>query len=282
MTEPSSLGTYLRTQRTAQHVSLESLSQRTKISLTKLQALEDGCYRDLPSETYLKGFLAGYAEALDLPFDDLLKRYRAEGDRATASVFTLPVSETPSVSATAILFRVALGCLVLALIYGLSSLWRTATDPVLAPVVENTDSRPSQETQLRAAPDPGADLDQPVVEISPVAEERTPVVPATPEVVEQDPLSVPVKNVDPLPSAALLPGRLLLEAIKPVQIQLAIDGRPVRTYTLTSGSLLRWRITSSLQLIVDQPENVIAQLSETRLTFDAAGHFEYSVTPQQR
>ncbi len=60
-------------------MSLERLSQKTKISKDFLQALEECRFQDLPSaEVYQKNFLKSYVEALCIDPDPFLKQYLSE------------------------------------------------------------------------------------------------------------------------------------------------------------------------------------------------------------
>jgi len=70
-----SLGSYLRTQRESQLLSLEDVSTLTKIKVSFLVAIEEDSYDLLPSPFYAKGYLITYAGCLGLDPKDLLLRY---------------------------------------------------------------------------------------------------------------------------------------------------------------------------------------------------------------
>ncbi len=70
-----SLGSYLRTQRESQLLSLEDVATLTKIKVGFLTAIEDDKYDLLPSPFYAKGYLSAYARCLGLDPKDLLLRY---------------------------------------------------------------------------------------------------------------------------------------------------------------------------------------------------------------
>jgi transcriptional regulator with XRE-family HTH domain len=70
-----SLGSYLRTQRESQLLSLEDVSTLTKIKVSFLVAIEEDSYDLLPSPFYAKGYLIAYARCLGLDPKDLLLRY---------------------------------------------------------------------------------------------------------------------------------------------------------------------------------------------------------------
>src|ERR1043165_146062 len=60
------IGNSLREARLRQHLDFPELEQATKIRGKYLRALEDEEFDVLPSQTYVKGFLRAYAEALGL------------------------------------------------------------------------------------------------------------------------------------------------------------------------------------------------------------------------
>lgn len=61
--------------RDLQHISLEEISERTKIQLYYLQAIEKEDFESLPAEVYVKGFLKQVAQVLSVPTDRLLSEY---------------------------------------------------------------------------------------------------------------------------------------------------------------------------------------------------------------
>ena len=60
------IGTSLREARLRQGLELPELEQTTKIRSKYLRALEEEQFQSLPAQTYVKGFLRNYAEALGL------------------------------------------------------------------------------------------------------------------------------------------------------------------------------------------------------------------------
>jgi cytoskeletal protein RodZ len=60
------IGTSLREARTRQGLDFPELEQATKIRVKYLKALEDEQFEQLPSQTYIKGFLHAYADHLGL------------------------------------------------------------------------------------------------------------------------------------------------------------------------------------------------------------------------
>lgn len=71
------LGEKLRKEREKKGISLETLSQETKIKTEYLKAIEEGEFSRLPTgEIYRKGFVKNYAKAIGLNTDEILRRYK--------------------------------------------------------------------------------------------------------------------------------------------------------------------------------------------------------------
>jgi cytoskeletal protein RodZ len=72
--ETSVLG--LATVRRNRGITLEQISQATKIGVRSLQAIETGEFRRLPGGIYATSYIRQYARAIDYPEDDILDVYR--------------------------------------------------------------------------------------------------------------------------------------------------------------------------------------------------------------
>lgn len=68
-------GEYLARERKLRNISLEEISQRTKISMKVLQALEASRWEELPADVYVRGFLRSYARYVGLDENEVLLRY---------------------------------------------------------------------------------------------------------------------------------------------------------------------------------------------------------------
>jgi|GEM_PF-229787 len=68
-------GKFLRKVRESRSVSIEELSEFTKISKTYLLAVEEENFAKLPATVYLRGFVTQYCKALKLPADKVLAAY---------------------------------------------------------------------------------------------------------------------------------------------------------------------------------------------------------------
>ena len=74
------IGTYLQAKRKAKGLSLETINQKTKISLSSLEAMEADQFESIGAQTYVKGFIRSYARALELDPAEVLGRYQASKD----------------------------------------------------------------------------------------------------------------------------------------------------------------------------------------------------------
>jgi cytoskeletal protein RodZ len=67
------VGEFLRRERELRHISLDDVSEQTKISRRYLEAIEEGRYDRLPGETFVRGFIRSYAQSVGLdPVETLL------------------------------------------------------------------------------------------------------------------------------------------------------------------------------------------------------------------
>ncbi len=67
----SELGAYLKEEREKQGFSLEDIQQKTKISISSLEAIEGGRVNELPHPVYTKGFIKNYAQCLGLNAEEV-------------------------------------------------------------------------------------------------------------------------------------------------------------------------------------------------------------------
>lgn len=79
------VGSYLEAVRTQQGLSLATISERTHIKASYIEAIEQGAIERLPSRAYGVGFVRAYAEALGLEPQSVIERFKAEAGIAAAS-----------------------------------------------------------------------------------------------------------------------------------------------------------------------------------------------------
>ncbi|MBI5045017.1 MAG: helix-turn-helix domain-containing protein [Candidatus Levybacteria bacterium] len=74
------IGQRLKEIRISQGMSLEEVSEATKIRASFLSAIEKGEYRKLPSSSYAQGFVQNYATFLGIPKKEAMALFRREFD----------------------------------------------------------------------------------------------------------------------------------------------------------------------------------------------------------
>ena len=88
--ESLSFGRYLQAIRLEKKISLEQVSQQTRIGLGNLLLLEQEDHEQLPAEVYVKGFLRSYAKAVGADGDarpGLVSRFDTAGQMAAMGGF---------------------------------------------------------------------------------------------------------------------------------------------------------------------------------------------------
>lgn len=74
----SELGQALKEAREQKGLSLDDLQERTKIQKRYLRAIEDGDFKQLPGNFYIRAFIKSYAETVGLDFSALIQQYGSE------------------------------------------------------------------------------------------------------------------------------------------------------------------------------------------------------------
>ena len=94
MTSPNTIGTLLKARREELGFTLAQMSEKTKVPLHKLQAIEDDNIAYFKDEiTYLKFFVRYYFNALHLNFDDYKDVFNASVDNYTESAQLIKTQE---------------------------------------------------------------------------------------------------------------------------------------------------------------------------------------------
>lgn len=111
------VGTVLRQARTRRQEDIGHVADELRIRRPYLEALEAGHYQDLPGPTYTVGFLRTYGEHLELDVDDLVERYKMEGQDPQASQaldFPTPTQEGQMPKAVVVVLALVLAASVYA------------------------------------------------------------------------------------------------------------------------------------------------------------------------
>src|ERR1700704_2375149 len=72
------IGGDLRRARTARHLSLAEIADRTKINGSLLRAIEDNRFDRVPGGLFTRGYLRAYAREVQLDPESIVERYRSE------------------------------------------------------------------------------------------------------------------------------------------------------------------------------------------------------------
>jgi len=79
------VGAVLRAARLKRGQSLEAVAQQTRIPKRYLESLENDRLDEFPAFVYMRGFLKGYCEHLDVPFDDLWAKIQPPKEASPAA-----------------------------------------------------------------------------------------------------------------------------------------------------------------------------------------------------
>lgn len=80
------VGQFLRREREARNISLEELSQGTRINRALLEAIERDDFNFFPQRNFIIGFLKGYMRYLGLPPEEVIKRYLRQAELESRKV----------------------------------------------------------------------------------------------------------------------------------------------------------------------------------------------------
>jgi cytoskeletal protein RodZ len=89
------LGAYLRSAREQRGLDIRDVALQTRISITFLKALEEEDFSKLPGEVFVKGFLKNYGRFLNLPEEEVMKRF-AELKPGGAAAPPPPAAPSPA------------------------------------------------------------------------------------------------------------------------------------------------------------------------------------------
>ncbi len=100
------IGSVLRAARLKRGQSLEAVAQQTRISKRFLEALENDRFEQFPAIVYLRGFLRGYCEHLEVDFDEIwakLEKVQAApgGEEPAAQSSVAPTVASSAIAAPA-------------------------------------------------------------------------------------------------------------------------------------------------------------------------------------
>ena len=254
-----SVGEYLRSVREARGVTLDEASQVTRIGKNYLVAIELGNFEKLPNAAYIKGFLRLYGGFLELPGDEVIKRYEQglppsarpqDESRAKAQSPGFEIMERAKLGGHS---RWVVPLVLLGLVIGASMVFTDNDDrpsrPPAGPAPPPPASPkaavlpPRSSAQPAALPAPLQAQSQAPAPVLPPVQAPAPV--RTPAPVPGSPAAPPVK-VEPLPPA-VAPGEkssgiiLRLRFTKDSWLSITIDENLWQRYDLKAGDLIEWK-----------------------------------------
>jgi hypothetical protein len=101
MNEPTTVGPYLRRERERRGLTLRSISESTKVSVTLLEGLEADDISRWPGGIFRRAFVRSYAKCVGLDPNDVVRRFEQQHQPPEP----MPVAEMPAVVAAQPLTR---------------------------------------------------------------------------------------------------------------------------------------------------------------------------------
>lgn len=137
----SELGQLLKKARTQKGYTLDEIQDMTKIRKRYLEAIEEGNYKVLPGNFYVRAFIKSYAEAVGLEPDEVLRLYRNVIPEAAPEPISEPIrrrrrtpKNTEKLSKwAAALLAIAFPLLIVGIIYYYSNLNAEGRPPLSDP-----------------------------------------------------------------------------------------------------------------------------------------------------
>ena len=223
--EPLSFGRYLQAVRLEKKISLEQVSQQTRIGLGNLLLIEQEDFEQLPAEVYVKGFLRSYAKAVGADGDEVIRRYESRLD----GLQKISESESSSKQLARGIWRKLLVVLVLLIsIIGLST---------LAVVL------------YRHVPD----ADKPVEQKTAAEKEQ-----AVDTQTEQQGLETDAKPVKAVPEKLLLQ----VTAVEDTWLKVIMDEKGSTEYNLNSGDQIELEATTGFNLLIGNAGGLKLKLND--------------------
>ena len=241
------VGALLKNRRHELGLSLAEIASKTNIRRAYLEALENDRFEALPGEAYQSGFLRNYAGALGLEAGSVLRQWRKAtakaGDGKRGEISVAP----PLLSGVSPLRRLPRRLVFLLLPLLLIS---------AIAFYFSVSSRQGAEVQMPAPSVPA--LVQPVEPIvsSPPGDNPLPLPASTTaaEVVVAEQQATPAAvALAALPAIPAEGSVIRLEAMGPLEVEVAVDSRPLQRYVLSTASALQWNVGRSARVAIDNP-----------------------------
>lgn len=201
------IGEYLRAHREKSGHTLKYISNKTKISLSQLESLENDKLDRLPDKTYVQGFIKAFCKYVEMDNNEAIKRLHETyeelfPDRQPADLKVLTPKETNSPSP--IMVAGVVGVIIFAIGYGLFNYFKnqslekirtelqkpikTRTLTSKTPLIEETELKEEKiEVPVEKEAVPVVKKEEPKVEVAPVVKKEEPKVEVAAVVKKEDP-----------------------------------------------------------------------------------------------
>jgi cytoskeletal protein RodZ len=269
-------GSYLRNQRRAAGISIETVAQRTKIRVEVLRHIENEDLGRLPSSTFVKGFVRAYAEAVGADIQEALRLFETSciAHSQCDMVAVPPKPRAPFWRG----FLLSCLVLILLIVITLSIARRMETKP-------ETTAQPEKESATKAAPAQGPSI---AASPAPTVPEATPPTlatetsptptPATP-VVSPEASAPKVEGVGPAESganAATQPSAtpqvqqaklvLQIKAVELTWLRVTSDGKIIKEMTLKPDDHMTFEAEERFDLTIGNAGGVQLTLNDQPLS----------------
>jgi len=227
-----SLGEYLKREREFRKISLQEISQKTKIRGKILRDLEEGRIDSIESPVFVKGYLKAYARYVGLDPDDIVLRYEASLKKDETPPPPppprKPVEDTPKQWTLRYIVLPVSVLLLLGILLFLT---------LQRPMKMETRQKSPEETKATAPPVSTLKSDQP----TPMKEEdvSTPSVASRKRSMVIPPPTHPLRrSISPSPPRPIPGIELKLAALEDTWIQIQIDQTPATEIFLRPGEVI--------------------------------------------
>ena len=278
------LGAYLSHLREEHGPSIEELARVTRVAPRFLEALEREDFAALPAPVFTKGYIRAYCQALGVPADEALARYRESAQ--------IPVPATPVLVSAArstddgrrtrgtlllsfvllVGFGVALFAVALFLQSGRPEIGaRPAAPPVpsVRPDVKTAATLPSAEPPAKSPVPPTTPEVPPPAAPPPSAPSTSALSPlAAPVPTAPKPAPAPAAAVEPPPlqlGSVVSPYRLVARTVESTWLRVRTDDGRATEETIPAGEVREWISNRPFIVTVGNAAGVTLELNGQKL-----------------
>lgn len=232
-------GEYLKREREIRGVSLEDISNVTKIRVGLLIAVERNDFDALPATPFVKGFIQAYCRYLGLDAQDAILRHEAYM-RSLAENETSALKQTPPPAPYPPLSIIVVA--VIAIMVTAGGIYTIISKKQTSPAPESfsdNDPRGQAYSQINHSPIPREHSENEVE-----TKKGEPSLPIKSEGHSDATLNSSVSKT------SIGPLTLVIEAAKPAWIKAEIDGQNPFEVSLKEGEKIKWNATERFSLLI--------------------------------